>query len=343
MYVFNGYLFSQRPTGVMRYAREILQVIDGLCNKDEFVLLVPTYAKNMPPLQNIKTVKYGNRKGNLWEQVDFPRYLNRNDGEGVNFNNTMPILKPGIIVIHDVAYKTHPEFASSLHGKVSNLYHQIIFRIAARSDKPIVTVSYFSKQQLIDIYKIDPHRITVIGNAWQHFKRVEADNTILNKLDLRKKEYYFSLGSLSRMKNTEWIIEEAKKNPDKIFVLSGAQPQNSNMKFVSTNNVVFTGFISDEQVSALIQNCKAFIYSAIYDGFGIPPMEAMSLGAKILCSNAACLPEIYGSCVHYFDPYEHNINIDELLEESVADPAYVLEKYSWEKSGQMFYKLLKEN
>ena len=341
-YAFNGFLFSQRQTGVMRFAKEILLGIDKLCKKNEFVLVVPEYAESIPELKNIRIEKYGSTHGNMWEQKDFAKYLKTKNLDSVNFNNTMPLSRPGIIVIHDIAYKIHPEFGSSLHGKISNVYHRAIFRRVAKTDKPIVTVTYFSKYQIIDEYRINPARVHVIGNAWQHVNEYGYDDSVIEKNGLKAGEYYFSLGSLSKMKNTKWFVEVARKQPDKLFVLSGAKPKNAGDNFEIPENIITTGFVSDEQVKSLIRGCKAFIYPSIYDGFGIPPLEALSQGAQVICSSAACLPEVYRNCVHYIDPYNTEIDIDELLAQPVDDAQEVLDRYSWEKSSREFYELIKD-
>lgn len=341
-YAFNGYLFSQRQTGVMRFAREILIRMDEICSKDDYVLVVPEYATNVPKLNNIEIVKFGNTKGNFWEQIDFVKYLKKNKLQSVNFNNTMPIFRPGIITIHDIAYKIHPEFADSLHGRISNLYHRLIFSIVSKSKVPIITVTNFSKYQLIDEYKINPNRITVIGNGWQHFQSVMTDDSILTEKGLVSKSYYFSLGSLSKMKNTKWIIEVAKKNPNEIFVLAGARPNNSTFNSEIPPNVMMVGFVTDEQIKSLINHCKAFVYPSIFDGFGIPPLEALSLGATVICSDAACLTEVYRNSVHYIDPYNTDIDLDMLLSERVDEASAVLDRYSWDESSKKMHKFLKE-
>lgn len=341
-FAFNGFLFSQRQTGVMRYAKEILLGIDKLCESGEFELVIPEYAKYAPRLTNIKVIRFGNTKGNMWEQKDFSKYLTLHHMTSVNFNNTMPFNNPGIIVIHDIAYKLHPEFGSSLHGKVSNIYHKLVFNAVTKTSYPIVTVSYFSKYQIIDNYHIAPERIYVISNGWQHVNQYGYDDSILDKYKLNNRQYYFSLGSLSKMKNTKWFIDVAKKQPDKLFVLAGAKSNSTGDRFDLPENVIAVGFISDEQVKSLIRNCKAFIYPSIYDGFGIPPMEALSQGANVICSNAACLPEIYRNSVHYIDPYNTDIDLDAVLAEKIDSAEEVLERYSWEKSAERFYCLLRE-
>lgn len=339
---FNGFLFSQRQTGTMRYAREILKELDKIADKDEFCLVVPEYAEKVPEFKNIKIVRFGSTKGSLWEQWDFPRYLRQYKKKQFNFNNTFPIFKPGPLVIYDIAYKLHPEFGTTLHGKISNVYHWIIFAIAARKKFPIVTDSYFSKYQLIDFYHVTPERIAVIGSAWQHFNEFGADNSILDTCVLEPGKYYFTLSSLSIMKNTKWVIEVAKRNPDELFVVSGGKGKGNNENFTKLPNIVYTGYITNEQIKALMQNCKAFIYPSIYDGFGLPPLEALSQGARVICSNAACLPEVYGNCVHYIDPYDVNVDLEAVLAQPVDPPESALRKYSWEKSAKKLYALLQE-
>lgn len=343
-YAFNGLLFAQRQTGVMRFAKEILLVIDKICKNGEFVLVVPEYADKVPDLHNIKVERFGKIKGNMWEQISFPRYLKKHNLKGVNFNNTCPLSKlDGVIVIHDIAYKLHPEFGTSLHGKISRVYHQMIFNRVSKSKMRVVTVTRFSKYQIIDTYKIDANRISVIGNAWQHIKQVKVDTDVLERNNLIDKEYYFTLGSMSIMKNTKWVYEVAKRNPNSLFVLAGAKSRGTEEGFDYLKNVIALGFVSDEEVKALLRHCKAFIYPSIYDGFGIPPLEALSQGAEVICSNAACLPEVYGNTVRYIDPYIYDIDIDEKMKEPVCDPVFALDKFSWRKSGEEFYKLLREN
>ena len=341
-YAFNGLLFSQRQTGVMRYTKEILKELDMMVKPGEFKLIVPEYATYIPKLKNIEIVRCGKIKGSLWEQTCFPFYLKKNKLKGLNFNNTFPLICPGSIFIHDIAYKLHPEFGTTLHGKISNIYHRAVFRMAALLKMPIMTVSHFSKYQLIDEYKIAPERITVIGDAWQHFDNIDTDDSILTDYGLENKKYYYSLGSLSKMKNTSWVFKAAKKNLNDIFVLAGAKSMADNETYDISSNVKILGYVSDEQIKSLIKHCKAFIYPSIYDGFGLPPLEALSQGVPVICSNAACLPEIYGNSVHYIDPYDTDVDLDNILSQYIDKPEAVLKKYSWKKSAEQLYELLKK-
>jgi len=80
----------------------------------------------------------------------------------------------------------------------------------------------------------------------------------------------------------------------------------------------------------------------VYEGFGIPPIEALSWGAELIVSTAACLPEVNGKSAHYIDPYSYEVDLDELLKEPIAPASEVLDKYSWAREAQKLLVLLRE-
>lgn len=85
-----------------------------------------------------------------------------------------------------------------------------------------------------------------------------------------------------------------------------------------------------------MQNCKGFLHPAVFEGFGIPPLEALSLGAPIALARASCLPELYGDTARYFDPYDYDVDLDALFAKPAAPPDKVLAKYSWEKTARFW-------
>ena len=85
-----------------------------------------------------------------------------------------------------------------------------------------------------------------------------------------------------------------------------------------------------------MQHCRAFLHPAVFEGFGIPPLEALSQGARILLSNASCLPELYGDTAAYFDPQDYQVDLDALLAQPVSKPDKLLEKYSWDKTARFW-------
>ena len=90
-----------------------------------------------------------------------------------------------------------------------------------------------------------------------------------------------------------------------------------------------------------MKGCRAFIHPAVYEGFGIPPIEALSCGAELIISNTTCLPEVYGKSAHYIDPYNYDVDLDELLKEPIASASEVLGRYSWVEEAKKLLMLLR--
>lgn len=338
--IINGLFYTQRTTGVQRFAKELIRELDNVIEKNKISIIVPDYAENMPQYKNIEIIHYGKMKGMLWEQINLFYYLKKHNMISLSLCNSQPVFCPGIMCIHDAAYKTHPEYFKTIHGKLSVYWHRLNFWIAKIQKHPIITVSYFSKYQLIDTYKIKPERLLVIGNGWQHMNRIDEDDTILEKNNLKRGEFFFTLGNINYNKNTKWVLDFAEKNPEYIFVLSGIKVKNSSIDIPHTDNVKWLGYLSDGEIKSLYKHCRAFIFPSIHEGFGIPPMEALSQGAEIIIANTTCLPEIYGNSAHYIDPYDINVDVEKLLKKDVGSKKLVLNKYSWKKSAEILKELI---
>ena len=345
-FAINGRFTVRKLTGQERFARELVAEIDKICSKNEFILVVPNYATDVPCYKNIDVVKYGNVKSHFWEQIDFYRYAKINGLLSVNLTTTCPFIDPGVVCIHDAAYFEIADLLTrNLYGKLSTVWHRLLAKAVAKRAKRILTVSNYSKDKLSEILHISKERINVVYDAWQHFNRLDMDDSIFDKLPskIERKKFFFALSSLSPQKNFIWIKEVAKRNPNQQFVICGKTESISGFdeKSLQNGNIVFTGYISDSQVKSLMNGCRAFIHPAIYEGFGIPPLEAMSCGAQVIASNATCLPELYEDAVHYIDPYNYDVDLEALLQEPVAPAKKILEKFSWEKEASKLLGILR--
>lgn len=338
MKVINGLFCAQKLTGVQRFAHELIKELDLISKPSEYTLVIPQYLNEVPKLKNIAIIKYGNSKGFLWEQWDLFRFLTKKKCVLVSLCNSQPILHPGVMCIHDVAYKTHPEYFKTRYGRLSAIWHRFVFKQAVCSKYHIFTVSYFSKYSIIDTYKIkNKSRISVLGNGWQHIISIVPDYLVLQKCNLNRWDFYFTLGNINYNKNVRWILDYARKHPEQNFVISGRKVKNSEISLENISNVKWLGYLSDEEIVALYRCCKAFIFPSIHEGFGIPPLEALCLGAKVVVANTSCLPEIFQGSVYYIDPYNTDINIDDLIEnEQIAPPELVLNRYSWKNIALCF-------
>lgn len=342
--VINGQFTARRTTGQERFAYEIVCEIDKICSVGDFELVVPTTARNVPLLKNIPIIKYGKAKGSLWEQTFFTWYTIRHNAMSLNLCSIMPLLKPGVICIHDLSYKVNPQYFKTFYAKISQLWHKIQYHFAWCFSPVIFTVSEYSKQQMVDIYHVKPERIIVIGNGWEHFERIKDDESLkVRKPYLFVRPYFFSLGSLAPNKNIQWILRVAKLHPQYNFFIAG----NANLKAYGEDykecdypNVKFLGYISDGEIKYLMRHCKAFIFPSFFEGFGIPPLEAMSVGAKVILAKSSCLPEIFKNSGYYIDPYNSNIDLEELLSKQIEPAEEVLNKYKFGRFAKLIYNAL---
>lgn len=333
--IVNGKFLTQRVTGVQRYAREILMELDKIISKNQLVLAVPHDAKEIPKYKNIKVVQVGKTKGIIWEQLEFPFYVKQQHGTSLNLCNVSPLFDPGITCIHDVKIKATPQYFSK---KFLTWYNLLLTNTAIRAKK-IITVSEFSKSEIIKYFKVKPNKIVVIPNAWQHYSGIQYDENTLDNYGLKKNQYYFAMGSMEPNKNFKWIAEMAKKNPMDDFAVAGSINKKifaEGLGFECPDNMYLLGYVTDEEAKTLMRDCKAFLFPSFYEGFGIPPLEAVSAGAKkVVVSDIPVMHEIFGETANYINPVK-NEKIS-VLHDIQRD---VLNKYAWSLSAKKMQELL---
>lgn len=346
-FIINGDFLCRNLTGIERFAYEICVRLDKIIEKDFIGIFIPKNAKVIPSFENIKIyVSDKNIKSfPRWSFFNYGSFLIKHKAIGIDFSNTCSIRKPGVVFLHDIYCKVFPEDFNGFRDNLVRLYSCFMYRFVAKHSKKLLTVSNYSKKQIATTYKIEESSIDVIPNGWEHFDSVKPDNSIFEKFPKLNNDFYFTLGSLSKRKNLKWIADYAVNHQDETFaisgkMLSGLVPAELEV-LKSLDNVVLLGYVSDGEVKALMQKCKAFILPSYYEGFGIPPLEALSCGAKIVISNAACLPEIYGDSAYYIDPNNANVNLTELIMEERKNPLELLQKYTYQNAAEKFYEVLK--
>ncbi len=337
-FCINGTFLSEKRTGIYRFAEEIIKALDCQINENNLILVVPR--KTIIPfhLKKIKVVEFGIKKGILWEQTFFALYLFLHRAKAINLCNVTPLIAPrGLSVIHDINYKVNPQYFSHFYGKLSRKWHCIQYWIISHFAQHIFTVSEFSKSEIMRVYGVDEKKITVTPNGWQHMLSIKPSlQESIKKFGLRSQCYYLSLSTIAPNKNLKWVLNAAKNNPNEIFAIAGSlNPARFGIELdiKGIQNVKFLGYISDEDFVTLAKNCKAFIFPSFYEGFGLPPLEVMSLGTPVIVSDRCSLPEIFGNSAQYINPNNPNINIDLLLQQTVSSNQLVLSNFSWSKSA----------
>ena len=346
--LINGYFLCRHLTGIERYAHEITKRLDALCRPDEIAIIIPADVVSIPEYKNIQIIRHGETIQHiLWQMLTLQKFLIKNKEYIIfEFANTGLPFAPGIVCLHDIYCEFFPEDFNSKKDKVIRVYNKWQYRLIAKKAKHIITVSQFSKNQISKTYCINPDRISVIYSSWNHFRDIKSDYSVFNDFIALEKPFYFSLGSLSKRKNIKWIIEYAVKHPEYMFAISGENlPTAQELELNKTSkisNIILLGYLSDEKVKALMEKCTAFILPSYYEGFGLTPLEALSCGAPVIIANAASLPEIYGKTAHYIDPFDINIDLEELLLEPVESPNEILAKYSYDTAAEQVYSLIQK-
>lgn len=342
-YAIDGLFHTQQITGIQRYAYEITAELDKLVSKDEIELIVPESTIIDHEYVNIKVVRYGSRSGILWRQTDFCKYVKKNKLMPICMTNATPLLcNEGIAVIHDVSYKANPQFFTSARDRLSALWQRLNYWHVAHSKMKIVTVSEFSKSEICKYYQINSERITVVYNAWQHMNKVNAaEDTFDRYPQISQNDYYFSMCTLAPNKNLKWIIKCAEHNPNQKFAIAGGGKlkRTAEELYGKLPNVFFLGYVSDEDAKTLMANCKSFLFPTLYEGFGIPPLEAIACGAKnIFVSDTPCMREIYGNHSKYIELSSSDYHLNNV--DSSLDSKTILNKYSWKTSADILNGLL---
>ena len=335
--------------GIHRNTVQLLYELDKKIEKGEIVLVIPENRDVSLCFKNILIEKIGKItkiKGSsfIWKNIKFKKYVKKMGGVSVDMLLTLAYSGYDIVSIYDCIVEKFPQNANTFKKKISRLLYIKKIKCNLKKCKFVLTDSESAKNDISKFYKYSLDKIYVIPCAWQHFQNISSDNSILDVYGLTNKNYYFSLGSRYYHKNFKWIACAAKENPNDTFVITGSNLLNSsdnNLEKENIKNLIFTGYLSDSQIKSLMSNCKAFIQPSLYEGFGIPPMEAMSVGARCIVSDRGSLPEVYKNSVYYINPEKYdNINLEEIMSGNIESNDVILNEYSWEKSSDMLFDVL---
>ncbi len=271
---------------------------------------------------------------------------------------------PSVVTFHDLSFEIHPEF----YSRSKNFWHFSMNpkKLAARASK-IIAVSESTRDDLVNFYGIEPEKIKVVYSGVN--SELGMVNSELGIIEVKKKynlpeKYILYLGTLEPRKNIIGLIkafEEFKKTynlqPTTYkLVIAGAKgwlcedifraAKNSPVK----NDIIFTGFIEDQDKSVLYRLAELFVYPSFYEGFGFPPLEARAGGTPGITSNFSSLPEAVGDAALAVDPYNinqlaramKNVLEDEDLKNRLIEKGFErVGKFSWDKCAEETLGVLK--
>ena len=300
--VLNGRFLHQELTGVQRYAHELLERL-----APELRVVAPEE-------------KLSAARGHLWEQLTLPRQCS-----GALLwspGNTGPLAQANqVVTIHDASTLDHPEWFS---GKFAMWYRFLLPRLARRVRK-IITVSEFSRRELMRLCALPEEKVVAIHNGIspRFAPAPEEEKAVLRKKHGLEKPFVLYLGSLEPRKNVGALLTAWKNLAPREgeLVLAGAASRIFRERGFADlpPGTKLLGRIDDAELPALLSAAQAFAFPALYEGFGFPPLEAMACGTPVLCSNTTSLPEVCGPAFDAADPTSHGaalyfdpLNTDEL-------------------------------
>jgi glycosyltransferase involved in cell wall biosynthesis len=311
----NGrFLSAARITGVERVAHELCtQFSKATHNSDTFMLFGETTAVVKYPCLRGHGEGIGRKaiQRHLWEQARLPTLVRKHNVD-LLFNpiNTAPaILENQVVSIHDVAFLQ----AAGWHNGLFAAYYSWLIPLVASRSRGIITGSVFSKTSIIESFNIDPSKVRVIPNGVSPLFRPVEGELARQQFNLPE-QYVLFVGSLEPRKNLKTLLlafERLRARPslkDLGLVLVGCSNGNfSDPDLASAfrqldGGVTTLGYVPDEALPALYSGALAFAYPSLYEGFGLPVLEAMACGAPVIVANTTSLPEVAGDGGLLLDP-----------------------------------------
>jgi glycosyltransferase involved in cell wall biosynthesis len=303
----NGRFLTQPLSGMQRYAEEMVTAIDRLLDAEpevrkqfSVVVLAPKGDRRMPNWSRVPIRSIGYLKGHAWEQLELA--IHARDGILFNLSGSGPLFhRRSVLVLHDAGVFAHPEHFSNTYGRL----HRFLRPRLARRAWRLATVSRFSSLELARYCGVSPGCFTIIGDSAEHILDVEPDYSILTRSGLALKRYILCVGNQSPNKNIALAVDAfARLSPFgyKLAIAgSGSQSVFGNVVETEGDNVVRLGRVTDSELRALYEHAALFLFPSRYEGFGIPPLEAMSLGCPVLSSDSSAMPEVLRDGAAYFE------------------------------------------
>lgn len=227
----------------------------------------------------------------------------------VFFNYIVPPRLSGRVIttVYDMTYLRFPE---TMDGKNRRRLEKGMAHSVANSDH-ILTISEFSKREIMELLDVPGERISVIPCAPSLSNRAADFSACAGKFGLQK-PYLLYVGTIEPRKNLVRLLKafsllkREQGIPHQLVLAGGKGWANGEIykMAASVKDVVLTGYLSEDEKSALYQHAAAFVYPSLYEGFGIPPLEAMAFGCPVICANAASLPEVVGDAAELVDPLD---------------------------------------
>jgi glycosyltransferase involved in cell wall biosynthesis len=329
----DGLPLTQLKTGVGHYTFELASALPRAEPSSSFEIIYPsTYpainfidnGKGETPPHNLRLerVRVG-LLGRHWWSLGLPRYVRRHNIElfhGTNYDVPLGWPCATVLTIHDLSQLLHPE----THGKRSIRRARRRLPLMARAADAIITPTESVRREVCENLGIRGEKVLAIPEAARACFRPLA---FVETADVRRRlgvgeDFLLAVGTLEPRKNLSLLVDAFEQitrerlRPNTQLVIAGGRGWLSGAlltaieKSPARDRILLTDYLHDEDLRSLYASCRAFIYPSIYEGFGLPPLEAMACGAPVIASRIPALTEIAGNAALFFDPK----SVDELTQ-----------------------------
>ena len=286
----NGKFLCQQTTGVQTYALAMLEALKLL--HVDIQILTPK-VELLTDKYQVKKTGFFSKLG-LWEQLSLPHFMRKQKGAVLlNFCNSAPLLcTKQIVTIHDLAFEQKQSWFT-ITFRI--WYRYLIPRVCQRALR-IFTVSNFSKNELTKRYQIDERKIEVIPNAY-------PPPPVYSTRKIRE-DYVLLIGADNPRKNAAWVLERIAEIEQQglVLVLLGTRTGAFlNVPEVEHPSVRTIDYVSQQDYYSLLYHCTALIYPSLYEGFGIPVLEGLSLKRPVICNDLPVFRESFGDLPIYLN------------------------------------------
>ena len=343
MVVINGRFLSQKITGVQRFAIDFALNIKK--KSDDILILAPENILDKEIAERLDAKVLKGFCSHLWEQITLPMYLKK-IGEPIllNLTNSAPIFyKNKVTTVCDISNITNPEWFS----KKYRFFYKIITPSIVRTSKKVITISEFSKCEINKYLNKPLNEIEVVYCALpSNFKK---KSPIIKSL---RKNYFLCVSSLNPRKNFDRTVNAFKnwnKGDYHLYIVgdNGSAFADQNLLDRMDSNIKFLGRVTDQELFTLYEEANGFLYLSLYEGFGIPPLEAQALNCPVLASDIPVLHEVLGESALFCNPtdtYDIMRGLDNLLGidiDSITQKGQDnITRFSWDSSADKILHIL---
>ncbi len=354
--------FAKERTGIEEYSYQTIRSLTKYLTEQEVTLYINPLINNLPDFDLPANWEVKPLKARLfWTQLRLSIEMLFRPPEVLFIPaHVVPLIHPKktVVTVHGIEYEFFP-YAYSLYERV---YMRWSIKYSCRSAKTIIAVSCNTRNDLIKKYRIDKAKITVIAEGYER-KTVHSKFGVILKNEIKNLiggSYIIFVGRLEERKNITGLIKsfnivKSKYIPNLKLVLVGKwgygreSIKNEIRRSPYKKDIILTGYVSFEKKYCLIKESSAFLFTSLYEGFGLPILEAQAAGVPVIASNVSSIPEVAGNGALLVNPNNFSeiadaivkvLTIDNLRKELIQNGLRNAKRFSWDECARKIAKVL---